>query len=378
MRSPSRNVQYHPPRLSEDRLNLPQPHSPSLPTHCSGKSGMRPCHDRLARTGRARDARRAAVLPFDKLPLGWMQEDRPLLPGEIQRPLQRLHVRHYPEAALRVRMRERIGARDGRRGPVRRAAGRKLQQRLGCLRRQVIREVEQSVLRRRPHVAQPLGRHAMAQQVVVRRVPENRHPRRHGSASRRALAGRRDIHLHIPRHPNLTHRLADLDELRRPRRGMPFHSPTLGPLIRRVVMVHVAEQEARRGPVHDQPDVATDPNRPEVLVLRPIDLMQLQPRMRRVHLQVERRGLDCLLLVAGQPGEAVGEGIGDAELHQVCISTGTPIWFATDDEVPTSSVRPVGHVSAGCYVALADSLSAMVWRSFSITRMSASRTRERS
>ena len=28
MGSPSRNVQYHPPRLSEDRLNLPQPHSP--------------------------------------------------------------------------------------------------------------------------------------------------------------------------------------------------------------------------------------------------------------------------------------------------------------------------------------------------------------
>ena len=44
MGSPSRNVQYHPPRLSEDRLNLPQPHSPSLPTHCSGKSGMRPLY----------------------------------------------------------------------------------------------------------------------------------------------------------------------------------------------------------------------------------------------------------------------------------------------------------------------------------------------
>ena len=26
MGSPSHNVQYHPPRLSEDRLNLPQPH----------------------------------------------------------------------------------------------------------------------------------------------------------------------------------------------------------------------------------------------------------------------------------------------------------------------------------------------------------------
>ena len=32
---------------------------------------------------------------------------------------------------------------------------------------------------------------------------------------------------------------------------------------------------------------------------------------------------------------------------------------AFEDEVPTSSVRPVRHVSAGCYVWLADSLSAM-------------------
>ena len=42
MGSPSRNVQYHPPRLSEDRLNLPQPHSPSLPTHCTAP-GNREC-----------------------------------------------------------------------------------------------------------------------------------------------------------------------------------------------------------------------------------------------------------------------------------------------------------------------------------------------
>ena len=67
MGSPSRNVQYHPPRLSEDRLNLPQPHSPSLPTHCSGKSGMRP--NRLA-LGVGREImhqhrwRRALRLPF--------------------------------------------------------------------------------------------------------------------------------------------------------------------------------------------------------------------------------------------------------------------------------------------------------------------------
>ena len=33
--------------------------------------------------------------------------------------------------------------------------------------------------------------------------------------------------------------------------------------------------------------------------------------------QIESCGPDGLLLVAGQPGEAVGEGVGDAELHRV-------------------------------------------------------------
>ena len=50
MGSPSRNVQYHPPRLSEDRLNLPQPHSPSLPTHCTAP-GNRECAPERSRLG---------------------------------------------------------------------------------------------------------------------------------------------------------------------------------------------------------------------------------------------------------------------------------------------------------------------------------------
>ena len=183
-------------------------------------------HDGLAGTGRARDTRRAAVLPFDELPLGWVQEDGPLLPGVVQGPLQRLHVRHHPEAALRVRMCERIGARHRRRRAVRRTAGRKLQQRLGGLARQMIGEVEQRVLRRSPHVVQPLDRHAVAQQILVRGVGEDRGPRRRGSASRDARGGRRDVHLHIPRHLNLTDRLPDLDELRRSCRRMPFQPPS--------------------------------------------------------------------------------------------------------------------------------------------------------
>lgn len=47
---------------------------------------------------------------------------------------------------------------------------------------------------------------------------------------------------------------------------------------------------------------------PEVLILRPVDLVQFQPRMCRVHLQVDRCGLDRLLLV-GQLREAVGESV---------------------------------------------------------------------
>jgi len=33
--------------------------------------------------------------------------------------------------------------------------------------------------------------------------------------------------------------------------------------------------------------------------------------------QIEGRGLDGLLLLAGELGEAVGEGVGDAEVHQI-------------------------------------------------------------
>jgi hypothetical protein len=67
--------------------------------------------------------------------------------------------------------------------------------------------------------------------------------------------------------------------------------------------------------VDDQPDVAVDAHRPEVLVLRPVQLVELHPRVGGVELEVEGRGLHGLLLFAGQLGEAVGEGVGDAELH---------------------------------------------------------------
>ena len=44
-------------------------------------------------------------------------------------------------------------------------------------------------------------------------------------------------------------------------------------------------------------------------------LWKLRPGFAGFSLQVEGRRLDGLLLVAGQAGEAVGEGVGDAEFH---------------------------------------------------------------
>lgn len=91
------------------------------------------------------------------------------------------------------------------------------------------------------------------------------------------------------------------------------------PVVRLVVMADVAEQEARIALVNDQPDVRVHRNRPEVLVLRIVELVEVQARIGRVDLQVERGRLDGLLLVARQTREAVSERVSDAELHRITI-----------------------------------------------------------
>ena len=87
------------------------------------------------------------------------------------------------------------------------------------------------------------------------------------------------------------------------------------------MVIDVAEKQACVSPVDDQPDVAADTDRPEVLVLCLVELVELHARVGRVHLQVKGRGLDGLLLLAGQSGEAVGKGVGDAEFHQLTLNT---------------------------------------------------------
>ncbi len=85
-------------------------------------------------------------------------------------------------------------------------------------------------------------------------------------------------------------------------------------------MVHLSQGKAPRGPMDDQADVAADPYRPEVLIPRLVEFVKREAGVGRVDLQVERRGFDGLLLVAREAGETVGEGVGDAEVHQLTAS----------------------------------------------------------
>ena len=96
---------------------------------------------------------------------------------------------------------------------------------------------------------------------------------------------------------------------------MCFQLATFRPVVSLVVVADVAEQDARLAPVNDQPDVAIDPHRPEILVLHLVELVEAHAGIGWVELQVERRRLDGLLFVASQSGEAVGERVGNAKFH---------------------------------------------------------------
>jgi len=55
----------------------------------------------------------------------------------------------------------------------------------------------------------------------------------------------------------------------------------------------------------------------------------------RVEQQVEGSRLGGLLLVADQAGDAVGESVGDAEVHQPCLrGLGTFPCLQRDDYIP--------------------------------------------
>jgi hypothetical protein len=120
----------------------------------------------LACSCRARHSRRAAEVALNQNALLWMKEDCPFVPGIVESALQLFNIGHHAEATLGVWMCERIGPNGHGLGDLRRDAGGQIQQHLGSLARQVIRQFQQRVLIGAAHVGQPLGRYAVSQQLV--------------------------------------------------------------------------------------------------------------------------------------------------------------------------------------------------------------------
>ena len=121
-------------------------------------------------------------------------------------------------------------------------------------------------------------------------------PERRRSGLRDGLL-RRDV----DRHLDLADGLAHLDELGRAGARVALKNSSLSPAVSGVVVVGVAQHQARVGAMHDQAQVAADARGPEVLVLAVVDAMELDAGVRRVELQIEGSGLRRTLLVCGQP-----------------------------------------------------------------------------
>src|SRR6218665_1918362 len=69
-----------------------------------------------------------------------------VFPVPAERPIQLLHIVHPPEAALRMGVIERTGARDGGHGKCGPPAGRQFKQRFCGLGRKMIRQRQQFIL----------------------------------------------------------------------------------------------------------------------------------------------------------------------------------------------------------------------------------------
>jgi hypothetical protein len=192
--------------------------------------------DRLAGSGRARDARRPAIAPIDQPALRRMKKDCPFLPRVVERPFQLLDIGQDPEAALRIGMGKRVDRR--RRRPFRRRPGREIEERLSRLLWQMAGDIEQRMLVRGPHGAEPLERHAITKQCLVGDASEQQRLRHRGLGRRQRNGRGLDS-------------LRQFDELRRAGHRMPLDLAPLGPGIGGVVMPDKAQHEARRGAVDD-------------------------------------------------------------------------------------------------------------------------------
>ena len=118
---------------------------------------------------------------------------------------------------------------------------------------------QKAVLIHFANVSQPFGRYTVAQQLVIRAPAEQQYlwivqwlGCRFVTFRRRSLlaGGNNDFFVAF----------SNFDPLRRPCRGMHFQFSTLGPFVGLIVVIDIAEQETGGRLVHDQANVAADPD----------------------------------------------------------------------------------------------------------------------
>ena len=120
---------------------------------------------------------------------------------------------------------------------------------------------------------------------------------------------------------------------------MRLDATAFGPNISLVMVPNIGQQERGVGLVHDDADVIAGADRPEVLIARTINAVELQPRRGRVELQIEGGGLRYLLLVSGEPAQSGGEAVGDTEFEAHTVKTfitSSPKWLMT-----LTAIRPL-------------------------------------
>src|ERR1700730_16523103 len=99
-----------------------------------------------------------------------MQKNSPLLPGSIECALELLDVVNDAESPLSVGMLECVDVRRDARSDRRLDSRREIEQRLGGFLRQVLRNVEESVLSCRANLGDPFGRDAVRQEHPLRQI----------------------------------------------------------------------------------------------------------------------------------------------------------------------------------------------------------------
>ena len=186
------------------------------------------------------------------------------------------------------------------------SASRQIDDRLSSLTGEVGGDHQQHVIVRRPDIRDPLGRHAVAEQISLREVGER------PLGLRRGRKFRWDMQWDL----DLANGFADLDDLGSTSDGMGFDLAARGPVVGGIVMVDVAEHHAALNTMEDQPDIATSPGRPEVLVLDVVEPVALQARVGRVDLEIKSGELGRFLLITAEFVQAGLKAVGEEESHQ--------------------------------------------------------------